>query len=96
MQNDLPGKGVEDEALYHFREHRLSWVAYLSAALKGLVAMAIGGALMVLPRWMAVAPMTGQGLFYAGLAFIICALVMLIYRVLWIRRVRLYSDQDGV
>lgn len=96
MQNDLPGRGVEDQTLHAFREHRLSWVAYLGAALKAAAVAVIGGGLLLTPRWMTVAPIAAEGLFYAGLALLIAALLLLLYRTLWIRRVRLYSNEDGI
>ncbi|ARS53005.1 hypothetical protein [Kushneria konosiri] len=96
MQNDLPGRGADDEASLAFREHRLSWVAYGAALFKGVVAIAISVALMLSPRWIMMTPITAQILFYAGMAFVVCALGMLVYRLCYLRRVRLYTDQDGV
>ncbi|QEL09884.1 hypothetical protein [Kushneria phosphatilytica] len=97
MENDLPDSmRGDDETLYRFREHRLSWLAYLNVLLKGVIACAIGVAFMLFNRWVTLTPLMAQLLFAGGAAIVLFALGLVIYRVLYIRRVRLYSDRDGV
>ncbi|MET0379723.1 MAG: hypothetical protein ABW049_12095 [Spongiibacteraceae bacterium] len=72
-------------------QYRMSWIAYLGPIVGLLLMIAVGVALLVYDQFAA----TGV-LLWIGIAVIVVALTIFIYRVLMIHSVVLYTDDHGV